>query len=63
MKRFFCLLLLAVMALSTLTFASAESKIAENFTVTFMRGENPAIPVQQNVASTREIKEKTGVDL
>ena len=63
MKRFFCLLMLAVMALSTLTFASAESKIAENFTVTFMRGENPAIPVQQNVASTREIKEKTGVDL
>lgn len=63
MKRFFCLLLMAVMTMTCMTFASAESLIAEDFTVTFMRAENAAIPVQADVASTREIKEKTGVNL
>ena len=35
----------------------------EPVTITFMRGENSAIPVQDNVASTRQILERTGIDL
>ena len=64
MKRFFCLLMLMVMAMTAVSVASAESLVTDGeFVVTYMRAENSAIPVQDDVASTREIYEKTGVTL
>ena len=43
---------------------TASSLLTEEpVTITFMRGENSAIPVQDNVASTRQILERTGIDL
>lgn len=34
----------------------------EPVTISFMRGENPAIPVQDDVASLRQVLEKTGIE-
>lgn len=65
MKKLVSLILVALMALSTLSFATAESTLLTDspVTITYMRAENAAIPVQDNVSSTRQILERTGIDL
>ena len=64
MKKIISLLLVAGMLLA-MSGALAESELLteEPVTITYMRAENSAIPVQDDVASTRQILERTGIDL
>lgn len=68
MKKFISLLLVAGLLLAMSgAFAEGESASGlltdEPVTITYMRAENSAIPVQDDVASTRQILERTGIDL
>lgn len=66
MKRYFYLVLIAILLVSSTGTALAESGslLTETpVTITYMRAENAAIPVQDDVPSTRQILERTGIDL
>ncbi|HIS85905.1 MAG TPA: hypothetical protein IAB50_10005 [Candidatus Faecivicinus avistercoris] len=68
MKKFISLLLVAGLFLAMSgAFAEGESASGlltdEPVTITYMRAENSAIPVQDDVASTRQILERTGINL
>ncbi len=68
MKKLVSLVMAAMMLVSMATFAQAEDTPSSLLTdtpvtITYMRAENAAIPVQDDVPSTRQILERTGIDL
>lgn len=66
MKKLLSVLLAVAMLMSMSAMALAEesSLLTDTpVTITFMRAENSAIPIQDNVPSTQQILEKTGIDL
>ena len=68
MKRFLSMAIAAILLISSMSFAFAEESEStlltdKPVTITYMRAENAAIPVQNDVPSTRQIFEKTGIQL
>ena len=62
MKKLFSIVLALALLLVSVS-AMADKIVDSDYTVTFMRAENSAIPVMPDVASTRQILERTGVKL
>ena len=62
MKKLISIVLALALLLVSVS-AMADKIVDSDYTVTFMRAENSAIPVMPDVASTRQILERTGVKL